>query len=55
MAQPAFKLKVIGIPHIPSVVQINARPDAGTNQDLLFKVDVGITDMLAVIPDAEGL
>lgn len=56
MAQQAFKLKVIGIPYIPSVTQINARPDAGTNQDLVFKIDVGTTDILIidVKEDVEG-
>lgn len=56
MAQQPFKLKVIGIPAIPSITQINARPDAGTNQDLVFKVDVGATDILIidVKEDVEG-
>ena len=48
MVQQTLKLKVIGIPHIPSVTQINIRPDAGTNQDLIFKVDVGITDITVI-------
>lgn len=45
MAQQAFLLKVIGIPHIPSIIQINARPDAGTNSNIVFKVDVGTTNV----------
>ena len=56
MAQQPFKLKVIGIPHIPAVTQINVRPDAGTNQDLIFKVDVGVSDIpiIDVKEDVEG-
>ena len=45
MAQQPFLLKVIGIPHIPSITQINARPDAGTNGDIVFKIDVGTTNI----------
>ena len=48
MAQQALKLKVIGIPHIPGVTQINIRPDAGTNQNINFKVDVGTTGITVI-------
>src|SRR5690606_667516 len=53
MTQEALKLKVIGIPHIPSIKQVNARPDAGTNGDVLFKVDVGTTDILIIDAKAD--
>lgn len=45
MAQEPFKLKVIGIPHIPSIVEVNTRADASTEVDILFKVPVGTTDI----------
>ncbi|MEO1287569.1 MAG: peptidoglycan DD-metalloendopeptidase family protein [Chloroflexota bacterium] len=48
MAQQALKLKVIGIPHIPSITLINARPDAGTNGEVAFKVPVGETDVTVI-------
>lgn len=48
MAQQPLKLKIIGIPHIPSITQVNARPDATTNSNTMFKVDVGTTDITVV-------
>src|SRR5687768_12728931 len=45
MAQQAFLLKVIGIPHIPSITEVNIRSDAGTNQNLVFKVPVGTSNL----------
>lgn len=45
-----------GIPHIPSVTEINVRSGPGTNQGLVFKVPVG-TDNLKILdiqPDIEG-
>ncbi|MGJ3239144.1 MAG: peptidoglycan DD-metalloendopeptidase family protein [Anaerolineae bacterium] len=45
MSQQPLKLKVIGIPHIPSITQINARLDATTTTDIAFKIDVGTTDI----------
>ncbi|MGB7339574.1 MAG: peptidoglycan DD-metalloendopeptidase family protein [Phototrophicaceae bacterium] len=48
MSQQALKLKVIGIPHIPSVTEINARPDASTIGDVVFKVAVGTSDVLII-------
>lgn len=45
-----------GIPHIPSVTEINVRTGPGTNQGLAFKVPVGMGDLkiLAIQPDIEG-
>lgn len=56
MAQQAFRAKVIGIPHIPSVTQVNIRSGPGTNFELVFKIDVGTTDIpiIEVKVDAEG-
>lgn len=48
MEQQPLKLKIIGIPHIPSITQVNARPDANTNGNIVFKVDVGLTDIMVI-------
>lgn len=48
MAQQPLKLNVIGIPHIPSVKEINARPDASTIGDVVFKVAVGTRDVMII-------
>ena len=45
MAQQPFLLKVIGIPHIPSITEINIRSGPGTNFMLIFKIPVGTTDI----------
>lgn len=45
MAQQAFLLKVIGLPHIPSITEVNIRSGAGTNKDLIFKVPVGANNI----------
>lgn len=48
MEQQPLMLKVIGIPDIPSITQVNARPDATTNSQIMFKVDVGTTDITVI-------
>lgn len=47
------RARIRGIPDIPSVVEVNVRGGAGTNQPLLFKAAVGLNDLLiiAVQPD----
>jgi len=55
MAQQVFSATVIGIPHIPSITQVNVRSGPGTNFLLTKKVAVG-TSSLAVLdvePDAQ--
>ena len=56
MAQQPFLAKVIGIPHIPSVTQVNIRTGPGTNYQLAFKVAVGTTNLpiIEVQADAEN-
>ncbi|MDQ7026011.1 MAG: chitosanase [Anaerolineae bacterium] len=48
--------RIRGIPDIPSITEINVRPIAGTNQDVAFKVLVGMSGqkILDVQPDVEG-
>ncbi|MDQ7027876.1 MAG: M23 family metallopeptidase [Anaerolineae bacterium] len=55
MAQQPFIAKVIGIPHIPSIVQINVRTGPGTNADIAFKSPVGTANLpiIEVQEDAE--
>lgn len=48
MAQQPFSATVIGIPHIPSITQVNVRSGPGTNFLLTKKVAVG-TGNLAVL------
>ncbi|GAB5491174.1 MAG: hypothetical protein Phog2KO_13890 [Phototrophicaceae bacterium] len=48
MEQEPLKLKIIGIPHIPSITQVNVRPDASTNGNVVFKVDVGLSDIIVI-------
>lgn len=42
MAQQSFLATILGIPHIPSITQVNVRSGPGTNQDLIFKTDLGV-------------
>lgn len=56
MAQTPFIAKVIGIPSIPTIREVNIRSGPGGNFILIFKVPVG-TENLPIIdvqPDAEG-
>lgn len=50
----AFKAKIIGIPHIPTITQVNIRTEPAKTGTLLFKVDVGTAnlDVVDVKPDA---
>lgn len=41
----SFRASILGIPHIPSIVQINVRSGPGTNFDILFKAQVGTADL----------
>lgn len=46
--------RVVGIPHIPSIRQVNVRDGAGTSNNLIFKTDVG-TSNLVVLDVAEDV
>jgi hypothetical protein len=48
--------RIRGIPDIPSITEVNIRPVAGTNQDVIFKVPVGMSGqrILDVQSDVEG-
>src|SRR5687768_19641 len=48
--------RIVGIPNMPSVTEVNVRPIPGTNQDLVFKVPVGMSGqrIQEVQPDVEG-
>lgn len=50
----AFKAKIIGIPHIPTITQVNIRTEPNKGSALMFKVDVGTAnlDIIDVKPDA---
>lgn len=50
----AFKAKIIGIPHIPTITQVNIRAEPTKTANLMFKVDVGISNLTVtdVKPDA---
>jgi uncharacterized protein YraI len=45
MSQQPFVAKVIGIPHIPSIVEINVRSGPSTEVPLAFKVPVGTANL----------
>ena len=45
MVQQPFVAKVIGIPHIPTIVEINVRTGPGTNYPIAFKSPVGTTNL----------
>lgn len=55
MAQESFMARVIGIPHIPSITQVNVRSGPGTNYLLTHKIAVGVggLEVLAVEEDAQ--
>lgn len=50
------KVIIRGIPHIPSIVEINVRSGPGTNHGIAFKAAVGlkVNEILEVAPDAES-
>lgn len=54
MAIQPLTAQVVGIPHIPSIRQVNVRDGAGTSSNLIFKTDVG-TSNLAVIEVVEDV
>ncbi len=41
----AFKAKIIGIPHIPMITEVNIRAEATKTATLLFKIPVGTADL----------
>ena len=45
MAQQPFLAKIIGIPHIPSIVEVNVRIGPSTEVDLAFKTPVGTANL----------
>lgn len=47
--------RIRGIPHIPSITEVNVRSNAGTNQSIVFKIPVGMSGLtvLDVRPDVE--
>lgn len=54
MAQQTLSLKVIGLPHIPSITEINARSGAGTNNSIMFKVPVGTNNVIILDVQEDG-
>jgi hypothetical protein len=48
--------RIIGIPNMPNVTEVNVRPTPGTNQAVAFKVPVGMSGqrIQEVQPDVEG-
>lgn len=56
MATPiAFNAHIVGIPHIPSITQINVRTGPALNRKLVFRIDVGTRNLHVseVTEDAE--
>lgn len=52
MAEQSFRAIILGIPHIPTVKEVNVRASASTNADLMFKTPLGIdTKVRRVEPD----
>ena len=46
MATPiAFNAHIVGIPHIPSITQVNVRTGPALNRKLVFRVDVGTRNL----------
>jgi murein DD-endopeptidase MepM/ murein hydrolase activator NlpD len=46
---------ILGIPSIPSIVEVNVRVAPGTNQNLIFKIPLKVkAPVVAVEPDIEG-
>lgn len=52
----SFVAKIIGIPNIPTIKEVNVRPTPSTSQPLIFKLAVGTAHLtvLDVQPDSEG-
>lgn len=55
MSTDTLRARVVGIPHIPSITEVNVRSGPGTNQQLIFRVPVGTADLtvMEVADDAE--
>lgn len=56
MAIQPFLVRIVGIPHIASVTEVNVRSGPSTNAELAFKAPVGMPNLsvLDVKPDAEN-
>ncbi len=54
MAQQAFTARIIGIPHIPSITQVNVRSGPGTNFLLTRKVAVGTGNLSVLDVDIDA-
>jgi hypothetical protein len=55
MSSSSLIATVIGIPDIPSIVEVNVRIAPGTNQRLIFKVPLNVqAPVVAVAPDLEA-
>lgn len=56
MAEQNFKAVILGIPHIPTVREVNVRSGPSTGHTLVFKTPLGIeTSVADVQPDAEQI
>ena len=55
MSTQPFLARIIGLPHIPSITEVNVRSGPGTNKDMVFKSPVGTDNLqvLEVMPDDE--
>ncbi len=55
MSSSSFVATILGIPSIPSIVEVNVRAAPGTNQPMTFKVPLRIrASVVDVAPDVEG-
>lgn len=56
MAQTPLTATVVGLPHIPSITEVNVRNDPSLKNDFLFKMPVGTRNIpvLDVAPDSRG-
>lgn len=51
-----FLILVRGLPHIPTIKEVNVRGGAGTNNDIVFKAPIGMSglEVRDIQPDSEG-
>jgi hypothetical protein len=55
MSSSSLIATILGIPDIPSIVEVNVRVAPGTNQRLIFKMPLNVkAPVVAVEPDLEG-
>lgn len=51
-----FTATILGIPNIPSIIEVNVRSGAGTNQQLVFKTPLGVKATIQdVRSDVQGI